>query len=116
MNTKIGTHVIADIDLEDPKILIDRPFMTAILLNALETEGFEIIAVSGHDFPGGGFTTVVLLAESHASIHTYPEVSYLAFDLFSCGSKDPAKVLDSLLTEMKPKDVRKSIFARHTKG
>ncbi|MFT7619660.1 MAG: S-adenosylmethionine decarboxylase proenzyme [Planctomycetota bacterium] len=115
MNKKIGTHVIADIDLEDSEILVDRPFMTAILLNALEAESFEIIAVSGHDFPGGGFTTVVLLAESHASIHTYPEMSYLAFDLFSCGSKDPSRVLAHILSEMNPRDVRKTIFTRQTK-
>lgn len=116
MNRQIGRHLIADINLTNGSSLIDRPLMTAVLLNGLESEGFEIIATTGHDFSGGGFTTIVLLGESHASIHTYPEERYMAFDLFSCGDKNPESVLEFILKELGPSQVKKTTITRQTTG
>ena len=45
---------------------------------------------------------MVLLAESHAAVHTYPEREYLALDIFACGSIDPSSVMDALVSELGP--------------
>ncbi len=113
---KIGTHLMADFDGVRVEFLSDRSRLTSILVGALETEGFQILQVTGHDFPGGGFTSLVLLAESHASLHSYPERQYLAFDLFSCGAKDPEVVLDSLRQALGPVTVRQTSWPRHSQG
>lgn len=60
--------------------------------------GLTVLGQNTHRFPepGGGFTGVLLLAESHASIHTYPEHCYAALDIFTCGSHDPAPLIEAL--------------------
>ncbi len=100
MTQSIGTHLIADINEVSPKLLGDRATVASMLVKALKSEQFTILNSVGHDFPGGGFTTLILLSESHASLHSYPELGYLAFDLFSCGQKSPEKVLNSLMKDL----------------
>ena len=56
------------------------------LINRLP--GLSVLASVKHDFPGGGFSGLVLLAESHAAIHTWPEKRYAWLELATCG--DPA--------------------------
>jgi S-adenosylmethionine decarboxylase len=46
-----------------------------------------------HRFEGGGVTGLILLAESHIALHTYPEYGYVAVDIFSCGVEDPGSAL-----------------------
>ena len=55
---------------------------------ALET-GATIVGQSFHKFSPGGVTGVLAIAESHLSIHTWPERGYAAFDLFMCGDTHP---------------------------
>ena len=83
-----GTHLLVDlweaVNLDDP-ILIDRTLCEAAL-----TAGATILHSHFHHFtPNGGVSGVVVLAESHISIHTWPERSFAAIDIFMCGSCDP---------------------------
>ena len=56
-----------------------------------------------HPFgPGLGVTGVVLLAESHISIHTWPEQGYAAIDIFMCGAAEPQRALDVLREALAP--------------
>jgi S-adenosylmethionine decarboxylase len=48
-------------------------------------------------FPNGAITLVLILAESHLSIHTWPEENLIAIDLFSCGAIDGQRVIDELV-------------------
>lgn len=98
----IGQHLIAElVDLPAAR-LRDLDAGQAALRAALEAEGYRILRESGHSFEtgGGGFTCLFLLAESHASLHSYPEFSYLAFDLFSCGKREPRRVLERLASAL----------------
>ena len=83
-----GTHLLVDLweatNLDDPE-LIDRT-----LREAAVTAGATILHSHFHHFsPNGGVSGVVVLAESHISIHTWPERNYAAVDVFMCGVCDP---------------------------
>lgn len=56
-----------------------------IFLKASAAAGAHVLDISMRKFPSGGYTGVVLLAESHITIHTWPEYSYVAIDIFMCG-------------------------------
>jgi S-adenosylmethionine decarboxylase len=65
-------------------------------------------------FPNGAITLVLILAESHLSIHTWPEENLVAIDLFSCGAIDGPAVLAGLigalvLTEVTTREVRRGL-------
>ena len=63
-------------------------------------------------FPNGAITLVLILAESHLSIHTWPEDSLIAIDLFSCGAIDGRKVIDELVRLLRLEDVTVRQVAR----
>jgi len=60
----------------------------AFLYHVAETPGVTILGTLKHDFPGGGFTGLVLLGESHAAIHTWPELNKAWIELATCGTPD----------------------------
>ncbi|GHC65346.1 adenosylmethionine decarboxylase [Neogemmobacter tilapiae] len=59
------------------------------LKRAAKAAGARVLQAMLHPFPGGGVTGVLLLAESHISIHTWPETGFVALDIFLCGAADP---------------------------
>ncbi len=84
-NKKIGyagIHLVADFwfgkTVEDPKEL------ETILLDAAKKARSTPLKFSVHKFEPQGITGLVLLAESHISIHSWPEIQYLAVDIFTC--------------------------------
>ncbi|WP_425500692.1 adenosylmethionine decarboxylase [Roseospira navarrensis] len=58
-----------------------------------------------HFTPNGGISGVLVLAESHVSIHTWPERAYAALDLFMCGDADPYRALPVLRAAFRPTTV-----------
>ncbi len=110
----IGRHVLADMYGVAPALLEDGDTLCASLCTALRAAGFRILDTSTHQFPGrhAGATAVVLLTESHAAVHTYPEHQYLALDIFSCGPHDPEQVIELLQQTWKP---HHTILARHSR-
>lgn len=81
-----GRHLIAD--LTGCARLDDAGFVEAALVAAAEAAGATVLEARLHSFgPGQGVTGVVLLAESHISIHTWPEHGYAAVDIFLCGRR-----------------------------
>lgn len=77
-----GLHIVANFAVQDLDKLVEfQPFRTFIeaQINAL---GLCRVGDVYHNFPGGGFTGVVCLTESHLSVHTWPEQHYLTFDVF----------------------------------
>jgi len=79
----IGTHYIVEF-LHCSRI--DQPrFIGKVLKEAAEAAGATIIATKIHRFSPRGVTGFVLLAESHISIHTWPEYGFIAVDIFTCG-------------------------------
>ncbi|XOB41367.1 MAG: adenosylmethionine decarboxylase [Candidatus Nealsonbacteria bacterium] len=100
-----GIHLIADFwhgkRIEDPKEL------KKILIGAVKAANNTPLKISIHKFSPQGITGVVLLAESHISIHSWPEYNYVAIDVFTCGDKSTSnKALDYLKKKFQPKKVK----------
>ena len=96
-----GTHLLVDLwgatNLCDPE-LIDRA-----LREAAEAAGATILHSHFHHFsPNGGVSGVLVLAESHISIHTWPERDFAAIDIFMCGACDPHLSIPVLKETFKP--------------
>ena len=74
------------------------------LISAVKATGATILSVKIHRFAGGGISGVVVLSESHLSLHTWPEYKYAALDIFTCGkSVKPRKAIPVLKKYFKPK-------------
>ncbi len=83
-----GTHLL--IDLWGATNLADPAHIDAALREGAVTAGATILHSHFHHFtPNGGVSGVVVLAESHISIHTWPERDFAAVDIFMCGECDP---------------------------
>nr|WP_321984390.1 adenosylmethionine decarboxylase [uncultured Lichenicoccus sp.] len=83
-----GMHLL--VDLWDAKNLGDPAVIDRTLCEAAVTAGATILHSHFHHFsPNGGVSGVVVLAESHISIHTWPERGFAAVDIFMCGECDP---------------------------
>ncbi len=74
----------------------DVDILADLAIRAVRTGGGHVLDTSHVIFPNGAITLVLILAESHLSIHTWPEESLIAIDLFSCGAIDGQRVLDKL--------------------
>ena len=61
--------------------------VTATFVAALESAGATVVQALSHNFPGAGLTCVLILAESHAVLHTWPETGTVNIDIFSCSTK-----------------------------
>lgn len=114
----VGRHVIADICGVRPDLLRDAERIMGVLRDALQQAGFRKLEEVSHRFSGGGegFTGVILLAESHAAVHTYPERGYLALDVFGCGAADPHPVVEALLEDLGAVDCRVRELERSTEA
>src|SRR5262249_46947132 len=85
----LGRQLVAEYYACDPVLLDDAEHLRGILLAAAERIGARIIGETFHRFPTGGVSGTLVIAESHLSIHTWPEGGYAAVDLFTCGGLDP---------------------------
>lgn len=80
-----GRHLILDLYECDQELLDDYDELERLLQVALNMAGAKILRVFGEKFQPQGVTLLALLAESHASIHSWPELGYVAIDLYTCG-------------------------------
>ena len=80
--------------------------LTDVASSAVQAGGGHVLANSHVIFPNGAITLVLILAESHLSIHTWPEERLIAIDLFSCGTIDGQRVLDKLAGALRLEEVR----------
>lgn len=90
-----GTHLL--VDLWGASKLDDIDLIEKTLRKAADVAGATILHCHLHHFePNGGVSGVLVLAESHISIHTWPEASFAALDVFMCGDCDPNKAIPVL--------------------
>ena len=85
--TYSGTHMICDIkNIENMELLNNITQLKGVLNTICEKNKYTIIQKIEHSFEPQGSTIIYMLAESHISIHTFPEKKYMAFDLYTCRS------------------------------
>lgn len=86
-----GKHLILDLYGCDPNLLDDYQQLEEWLQTALLMAKATILRIIGEKFKPQGVTLLALLAESHASVHTWPEMEYCAIDLYTCGTTTDAQ-------------------------
>ncbi len=110
-----GRHLILDLYDCDKQILDDYEELQRLLEVSLVMAKATILRIFGEKFQPQGVTLLALLAESHASIHTWPCEGYCAIDLYTCGDTTQTHKAAKFLTEklkagtVEQKEVKRSV-------
>ncbi|QFU08595.1 S-adenosylmethionine decarboxylase proenzyme precursor [Rhodobacteraceae bacterium THAF1] len=99
-----GRHLI--IEVCDGHGLDDEARIQQAFRDCVETCGATLLHIHTHKFSPQGVSGVAVLAESHISVHTWPEIGYGAFDVFMCGDARPWLAVDVLKKAFATSDVR----------
>ncbi|MED3323418.1 adenosylmethionine decarboxylase [Bacillus thuringiensis] len=101
-----GKHIIVDLWGVDCSLLDDMYFLEYHLVTAANYSGAHVLNVSKKEFQPYGVTVLVLLSESHLSIHTYPEQNFAAIDCYTCGTTvEPQIAIDYIVSILKPSEI-----------
>lgn len=99
-----GTHLI--IDLSQASRLDEIDHVEQAMRQAVKAAGATLLHINLHHFtPNGGVTGVAILAESHISIHSWPERDYAAIDIFMCGDAQPQLAIPVLKEAFRPGEI-----------
>jgi S-adenosylmethionine decarboxylase len=110
--TFAGSHQIND--LREAEGLDDTHLIEQPLIDAVNAAGATLLHIHLHTFTeGGGISGVAVLAESHISVHTWPERGYAAFDVFMCGEAEPRKALGVFKAAFNPGRI---VIGEHKRG
>ncbi|MEM0445401.1 MAG: adenosylmethionine decarboxylase [Nitrososphaerota archaeon] len=103
----LGRHIIVELYGCNPEILSDADTLLEILTEAAVCSGATIIGKYVERFDGGGgVSAIVVIKESHISLHTWPELRYASLDIFTCGENtDPWKSYEFVIEKMRPASV-----------
>lgn len=88
MDTR-AKHLLVELWQCQPGALDDLDGLRALMLRAASAAGATVVGEAFHRYAPQGVTGVLLLEESHFSLHTWPESGYAAFDFYTCGALDP---------------------------
>ncbi len=106
-----GTHLL--IDIWGAIRIDDLAWVEQTLVDAVDAAGATLLDLNLHHFtPNNGISGVAVLAESHMSIHTWPERGYAALDVFVCGDCDPYKAIPVLRRAFTPDRIQVSEYKR----
>lgn len=101
----LGRHLLVEYHGCDPEILNDLEMVKKFMLEAASESGATVLDASFHYFTPQGVSGVVVIAESHLAIHTWPEYGYAAVDIFTCGKTvDPWKAFHHLKLTLASKE------------
>ncbi|MCK4274542.1 MAG: S-adenosylmethionine decarboxylase proenzyme [Dehalococcoidales bacterium] len=101
----LGRHLLVELQDCDKEALNDLGFLREAMLTAAIDCGAEVLGDSFHRFSPQGVSGVVIIAESHLSIHTWPEYGYAAVDIFTCGTTvEPEKAAEVVIEKLGSKN------------
>ncbi len=111
----VGKHCILELYDCDQNKLNDEAFIRTTLTFAAKYAGATLLNLITHHFEPQGVTGLALLAESHISIHTWPESGYAAVDVFTCGDHTmPERACEAISTELLAENYSLKSFRRET--
>jgi len=96
----LGRHLLLELNGCEPRMLTDSDLIKQALVDAATEAGAHVVETVFHQFNPHGLSGVVVIAESHITIHTWPEYGYAAVDVFTCGQ--PA-LADAICTTISAK-------------
>lgn len=109
----IGCHIIAEFSHCNPETLTDLAMVKDIMVRAALEAKAEIKETAFHKFTPQGVSGVVVIAESHLAIHTWPELGYAAIDIYTCGNTtDPWKACYYVAERLSAQDLSVSEVKR----
>lgn len=111
-STAGGLHLLADFWVADFEPLRRVETWQTLLPDACRAAGATVLGAQFHQFEPDGVTGILLLAESHASIHTWPEAGVVTLDVFTCGDLDTAAVVDAVRQRLAPTAERVTAVVR----
>lgn len=97
----LGKHLLLELQGCNQELLNDIGFLRTTMLAAARECGATVLGESFHQFSPQGVSGVVVIAESHLFIHTWPEYGYAAADVFTCGNTvQPEKAMEVLINDL----------------
>jgi S-adenosylmethionine decarboxylase proenzyme len=109
----IGTHLLVTLKGCSSDILNNENELAQLTRTAASATGATVLKVCSHQFAPQGVTAIAVLAESHASLHTYPESNKVFWDCFTCGSTcNPELSVRVLVDALKPKSITTQFVPR----
>ena len=100
----MGVHILGEMHGVDFDKLNNKDLLERALKEGIDLSGASLCSLQTKVFEPYGVTSLALLSESHASLHTYPDFGSLFFDAFTCGTTcDPQKIADRLIEVLEPK-------------
>jgi S-adenosylmethionine decarboxylase len=101
-----GRHIAVDAWGIEHNLINDTELLKNSMVHAADASGATILDIRCHRFDPQGVSILLLLSESHFTIHTYPEKGFVAIDCYTCGETvDPQMAVDQLLQRLKPEKV-----------
>jgi S-adenosylmethionine decarboxylase len=102
----LGRHLLVELYSCDPKILNDVQKVEKILTDAALYAKARIVDVVFHTFNPHGISGVIVIAESHLAIHTWPEFNYASVDIYTCGTEiNPWRAYNFMVKRFKAKNM-----------
>jgi len=99
----LGKHLIVELFGCEFSTLNNEELLRRTLLEAARAANMQVVGEVFHRFNPQGVTGIVAVAESHISIHTWPEHGYASVDIFTCGDRsDPWKAYEHIVSVLKP--------------
>jgi len=101
----LGRHLLLELKDCNQELINDVEFLKNLLCETAEHIGATVVNQAFHKFSPQGVSAVVVIAESHICIHTWPEYNYAAADIFTCGNSiDPTDAIDLLVERLEAKE------------
>ncbi len=101
----LGLHLLLELKECNPQLLNDLDYIREALLDTAHDVGATVVGESFHRFSPQGVTGILAIAESHISIHTWPEYGYAAADIFACGASfQPKEAAEMLISRLESRD------------
>lgn len=107
-----GTHIIVEAAGCSRETLTDPEKIEQIFMEAAKLANMTVKASHFFRFSPTGVSGAVIVAESHISIHTWPEEGYAAIDVYTCGESDPERAVDYILRKIGAKHAHISEIKR----
>lgn len=108
-----GRHVLAEMTGCSPAVLNDVVALEICFRDCAEQGGATLVSSHFHHFTPQGVSGVVVIAESHVTVHTWPEYGYAAVDVFTCGRPEVAEsIMELIIAALGAETVHRTSFER----
>ena len=112
-HSPLGVHLIVELYGCLRERLNNSAWLDATLVAAASEAGATVVSSSFHHFSPQGVSGVVIIAESHITIHTWPEIGYAALDVFTCGKPDLTdRIAEKIVERLEAEPVQRNTIQR----